>query len=39
MASRQGDDDMKATTDDEIRTLVDVTADFSDRVIPSRTRG
>ena len=24
---------MKATTDDEIRTLVDVTADFSDRVI------
>jgi arsenate reductase (thioredoxin) len=39
MASQHGEDDMKATTDDEIRTLVDVTADFSDRVIPSGTRG
>ena len=30
---------MKATPNDLIRTLVDVTADFSDRVIPAGTEG
>jgi hypothetical protein len=30
---------MKATPNDLIRTLVDVTADFSDRVIPADTEG
>jgi hypothetical protein len=30
---------MKATPDDEIRTVVDVLADFSDRVIPAGTEG
>jgi hypothetical protein len=30
---------MKATPNDRIRTVVDVTADFSDRVIPAGTEG
>jgi hypothetical protein len=30
---------MKATPNDRIRTLVDITADFSDRVIPAGTEG
>ena len=30
---------MKASPNDRIRTLVDVTADFSDRVIPAGTGG
>ena len=30
---------MKASPDDEIRTVVDVLADFSDRIIPAGTEG
>ena len=30
---------MKASSNDRIRTVVDVTADFSDRVIPAGTEG
>jgi hypothetical protein len=30
---------MKATPNDRIRTLVEVTADFSDRIIPAGTEG
>jgi hypothetical protein len=30
---------MKASPNDRIRTVVDVTADFSDRVIPAGTEG
>ena len=38
-ARQRGDTPHKATPNDLIRTFVDVTADFSDRVIPAGTEG